>query len=280
MNILITGSGGFIGRNLKEYFQHDYDLLTPRSFELDLTDGEQVKGYFNKQDVDFVIHCGTKGGVRGVTDEASVESDNIGMVEHLLRYKSSSTPLIVFGSGAQYNKHRHLKKVAETELGSEIPIDLYGKSKMLIAQLVKDEETAVCLNIFGCYGKYEKKNRFPTYAILQHLHNEPIVINQNVLFDYLYVDDLSRIISHFIDKMPEARNINVTPSDSITLTEIAEIVNSFSGNKSEIIIKNKTLDYEYTGSNELLLKELPNFRFTRHVQGIKLLYDYLKREKK
>lgn len=42
MNILLTGSGGFIGRNLKEYLQDKYTLFCPRSYELDLTNEKQL----------------------------------------------------------------------------------------------------------------------------------------------------------------------------------------------------------------------------------------------
>lgn len=64
-NILITGSGGFVGKNLKEYFNSKYNLLCPRSFELDLTDCESVKNFFSNKQYCFVIHCASTGGVRG-----------------------------------------------------------------------------------------------------------------------------------------------------------------------------------------------------------------------
>ena len=46
MNILLTGSGGFIGLNLKEYLKTKYTLFCPRSYELDLTHSDAVKKYF------------------------------------------------------------------------------------------------------------------------------------------------------------------------------------------------------------------------------------------
>ena len=55
-NILLTGSGGFIGKNLKEYLSDKYNLFCPRSYELDLRDFKSVKDYFDNNDIDFVIH--------------------------------------------------------------------------------------------------------------------------------------------------------------------------------------------------------------------------------
>ena len=43
--LLLTGSGGFIGKNLKEYLQDKYNLLTPRSYELNLIDENAVNEF-------------------------------------------------------------------------------------------------------------------------------------------------------------------------------------------------------------------------------------------
>ena len=37
-NILLTGSGGFIGSHLKNFLKNKYNLFTPRSYELNLLD--------------------------------------------------------------------------------------------------------------------------------------------------------------------------------------------------------------------------------------------------
>lgn len=137
----------------------------------------------------------------------------------------------------------------------------------------------MCLNIFGCYGKNEKDSRFPTYAIKQNIQHLPIIINQNVVFDYLYIDDLCKIIEFFIkNKFPKNNIINVTPSESISLKEIAEIVNETSNFKSEIIIKNPVLNFEYTGDNSKLLKLIPDLKFTSHKNGLKVFYEKFKKD--
>lgn len=273
--LLITGTGGFIGKNLKEYFQSKYNLLTPRSFELDCTDSDAVKNYFKRNKIDLIIHCGTIGGVRGVVDASNTIEDNLKMVENLLKSKSFDTKLILFGSGAMYDKSQPIKKAKESDIGRVKPYDLYGQSKILISDKIKNRKDCVCLNIFGCYGKGEKESRFPTYAISQNLKKEPIIINQNVVFDYLYIEDLARIIDYFLKNDSKNNIINVTPTKSISLFEISEIVNEISDYKSEIIIKNPELGNEYTGNNSRLLEEIPDFKFTEYKVGLKNFYDYL-----
>ena len=274
--ILLTGSGGFIGKNLKEYLKDKYNLLTPRSFELNLIDSTEVKKYFEENKIDFIIHCASVGGARDIQDKNTTVEDNLAMVDNILKYKSDDVRVILFGSGAMYDKSRNLHKVKETEIGNFVPEDLYGKSKMLIAEKIKNRKDVLMLNIFACYGYGEKESRFPTYAIKNVIFGNKIEINQNVVFDYLWVEDLEKIVHYFIENKPENNIINVTPSKSISLLEIAEIVNGFENNKVEIVIKNKIMNNEYTGDNSVLLSGIPNLIFTDIKQGLKKLYNYYK----
>ncbi len=277
--ILLTGSGGFIGKNLKEYLKYKYNLLTPRSFELNLTNSNEVKKYFEENKIDFIIHCASVGGVRDVQDKNTTIEDNLAMIDNILKYKSDDTRVILFGSGAMYDKSRNLHKVKEEEIGKVIPEDLYGRSKMLIAEKIKERRDFLMLNIFACYGYGEKETRFPTYAIKSVIDCKNIEINQNVVFDYLWVEDMEKIVYYFIENDAKNNIINITPSQSISLLEIAEIVNAFENNKVNITIKNKIMNNEYTGDNSVLLSEIQNLKFTDIKQGLKKLYNYYKQIK-
>lgn len=278
MNILLTGASGFIGRNLKTHLQDKYTLLTPRSFELNLIDERAVKRYFECNNVDFIIHCGSVGGARGIADKNTTIEENLTMVDNLLKYKKPSVRIILFGSGAMYDKSKNLHKVKESQIGESIPKDLYGKSKLLLAQKIKamGGGNTLMLNIFGCYGYGEKDNRFPSYAINQALKCEDIMINQNVIFDYLFVEDMAKIVEYFIANVPKDNIINITPTLSCSLLDIAHMVKDLSGkgDKIRITILNPQMNNEYTGDNTLLLKNYPNLRFTPLQQGLEKLYQY------
>ncbi|MCI1273987.1 MAG: NAD-dependent epimerase/dehydratase family protein [Clostridiaceae bacterium] len=280
MNILLSGSGGFIGKNLKAYLKDKYKLLIPRSFELDLTDEVAVKGYFKEHDIDFIIHCGSIGGARGVQDKDTTIEDNLEMVENLLKYKKTNTRMILFGSGAMYDKSRSLHKVKEEEIGKFEPTDLYGKSKMLIAQRIKDRNDVLCLNIFACYGYGEKETRFPSYAINQALKGKDIIINQNVIFDYLFVEDMQRIVEYFISNKPLHNIINITPTKSVSLFEIANTVKKISGKNINIKVGTNGMGNEYTGDNKRLLQEIKSFEFIPINEGLEKLYEYNNKELK
>lgn len=275
MRILLTGSGGFIGKNLKSYLKDKYELLTPRSYELDLINTDAVAKYFKENDIDFVIHCGSVGGARGVQDRDTTIEDNLAMVDNILANKKTATRVILFGSGAMYDKSRNLHKVKESQIGEIIPNDLYGKSKLLIAEKIKNRKDVLMLNIFACYGYGEKESRFPSYAIYKAIQGEDILINQNANFDYLFVEDMTKIVEHFIITEPKNNIINITPSKSSSLKEIAEIVQSYSQKNINIKILNEGMNFEYTGDNTLLLNNFENLKFTSLEVGLKSLFNYI-----
>ena len=279
MNLLLTGSSGFIGKNLKAGLQNEYNLLTPSHSELELADEVSVKSYFENNNMDFIIHCASVGGARGVEDEKSTVEKNLSMVNNLIKFKNDDTRIILFGSGAMYDKSRNLHKVKESEIGNIIPKDLYGLSKLKIAELTKLRDDITCLNIFACYGYGEKSSRFPSYAIDRVLNNEPIIINQNVVFDYLFVEDMVKIVKYFIKNTPCDKIINITPTESISLVEIANLINLMSENPVGIELQNHEMNNEYTGDNTLLLKNYRDFKFTSMKDGLRKLYNYKKENK-
>lgn len=275
MNILLTGSGGFIGRNIKRFLSKKYNFLCPRSYELDLTDANEVGHFFAENRIDFVIHCGTVGGVRGQTDESLTVEKNLDMVNNILRFKGENVRVIVFGSGAMYDRKRNLHKVTEQEIGKIIPTELYGLSKLKISEIVKSRSDMLCLNIFACYGYDEKPSRFPSYAIGQASKGETIQINNNCVFDYLFIDDFINILDHFIEHWSNHKIINVTPTDSISLKELADLVNLLINNQVQVKVMNNSLGLEYTGDNKILLEEIPDLRFTPMNVGLKKLMSYI-----
>ena len=276
-NILLTGSGGFIGSHLKEYLQNKYNLFTPRSFELNLLDGLSVKKYIETNKINFIIHSASCG-VR-ITADATIEDvakPNLEMFNNLADCVNPNCPMITFGSGAEYDKSRPLHKIKEEDFGKSIPKDPYGYSKYLISKEIEKQENILNLRIFGIYGQGEDASRVTSCIINDNLNHRPITLNQNVVFDFIWIDDFCKIVEHFIEKPTKEKFINVSPTESIQIVDLANIVNDFSDFKSEIIIKNKGLNKEYTGNNSKLIKEIKDIKFTSYKESMKNFYLILK----
>lgn len=267
--ILLTGSGGFIGSHLKNFLSSEsYNLLTPRSSELNLLDKNAVKEYVESNNPDFIVHSASYG-VR-ITADALVDEivkPNIEMFNNLADLVSKKRPMITIGSGAEYDKSKSLINVKEDDYEKTIPKDPYGYSKYLISKEIEKRENILNLRVFGIYGSGEHPSRVTSCIIDAYLKNEPLVLNQNVKFHFIYIDDFCKIVKHFIDNPTKEKFLNVTPDESIEIIELAKIFDL------KTIIKKKGLNKEYTANNSRLRKELGKFEFTSYEVGMKKFYE-------
>jgi len=183
--------------------------------------------------------------------------------------------MIIFGSGAEYAKTRHLNKVKEAEFGKFIPQDNYGFAKYIGSLLTKNEKKVLTLRLFGIYGELENyRFKFITNSVVKNLLGLPIRIKQNVIFDYLYIDDLVKTIDYFLSHDAAYNVYNISPTQSISLSNIAKLINIYSKRKSKIEIINPGMNYRYTGDNSRLFKAVKNLRITSYEEGIKKLLLY------
>lgn len=272
--LLITGGNGFIGRNIKEQLYPKYNILAPSHSEIDLLTGSEVKRYFKNHDIDYVVNCANVGGNRKCQDTDIVKK-NVKMYLNLTTYGNFER-IIQLGSGAEYDKSRSLNKISEYQFGEFIPNDDYGFSKYLISRCIGNREDAIGLRLFGVFGKYEDyEYKFISNAIVKNIIGLPIKINQNAVFDWIYIDDLIKLLEDFIIQSPPYKFYNITPTTSYDIITIANIINNISETKSKIIIENKGKNNEYTGNNERLLERYGgHFKFTPIETAIKTMFKY------
>ncbi len=278
MNILITGAGGFIGRNLSEYLADRSHVFAAGYGDLDLLDESAVKEYIEKNRIEVIIHCAAVGGSRKSNydlNRIDIVEKNLRMFFNLQRCLTPDMRMIQLGSGAEYDRLHWRPKMPEDYFDQHVPGDSYGYSKYVISKYLDNTVNITCLRIFGLFGKYEDyRYKFISNAIVKNLVRMPIVIYQNVLFDYLYIDDLVRIIEQVIHEMPARKHYNVTPAESIDILTVAGIINQVSDFKSEIRVLSDGMNTEYTGDSSRLLSELGDFKFTGYREAIAALFRY------
>src|SRR3989338_5784267 len=283
MNILITGSKGFVGRGLVELFlaNNKYTVLTPVKSELNLANSEDVDEYFKNNRVDVIIHGATTSMI-GKSYPSETCENNLRMFFNLQRNLMPSMKMISLGSGSEYARSRWHKKITEEYFDKHIPGDSHSYSKYLISKYIRDTDSGnlIHLRLFGVFGKYEGYlYKFISNAIVKSLLGMPRVINQNVSYEYLYITDLHKIIEYFINHKAKNKIFNVTPTESIDLVKIANIIQKISGHNIEIQVLNDGIGVEYSGDNKRLLSEIGDFQFISYEAAIADLYEYYKKIK-
>lgn len=268
MRILLTGSSGFIGRNLREKVETKHDLFAPSHRELDVTDAPAVDRLFRERRFDAVLHCAVEGGDR-------VLESTLRAYWNLARHAEEVHRIFYFGSGAEYGKQRDLVKVREEDIGRVLPGDAYGLAKFLCNEDARRRSRVTNLRLFGVYGPHEGYLfRFISNSIVKMLLGQEIVVRQDVVFDYLYVGDLVAIVERFLERDPGLTDVNVTPTESISLTQILTVISAASSRPVPITFENEGFNFQYTGHNGRLLGVLPNFPFTPCEQGIRRLHEF------
>lgn len=283
--IAIMGARGFVGKALTQHLRDRYEVYPITREQFSLLDDHKITEFFEREKIDVIFHCANQGGSRKTaydTAAPDVIGNNLKMFFNMERCLRDGMKLINFGSGAQYNKARDLVKIEEKMIGTVIPEDDYGYSKYVMSEYIGVREcsdkpgTVYNPIIFGLYGQGEDYTfKFISNAIMKNLLGMPIVINQNVVFDYLYLGDFLRIMEGMIERDYPNKEFNITPTESIDLLTIVDLINEIGDFKSEVTVKNPGLNYQYTGDNSRLLENVgSSFAFTSYRDGIEELYEY------
>ena len=274
--ILLTGGNGFIGKNILESFLAEkYEIIAPRSFELNLIDTACVDEYFKGKEFDVVLHSGVKPSHRNAKDPTNSFFANVRMFENLERHKDKYCKFINFGSGAIYDTSKNISNVKEEQRFDNIGEKDHDFSKYVVSKQIENLDNFVDLNIFGIFGKYEDYAiRFISNAICKALFDLPITLRQNRCFSYLYVEDLMPILEFFIENDVKYKSYNIVPDEKSTLLDIAQSARNLSEKNIEIKVANQGYGLEYTGGNSRLKNEFVNIKFTKLEQAISALYNY------
>ncbi len=277
MKILLTGGSGFVGRNVAEYLGGRYSIVAPSSAELNLLDERCVGEYLRAEHFDVIVHAATTRSNRRMGAAADLLDRNCRMFFNLAHYRSLFGKMLHFGSGAEYSRAELPAKVSESYFDARIPADPYGFSKYICAKHAESTDNIFVLRLFGVFGKYEAWDvRFISNACARVVKGLPIVIRQNVSFDYLYVSELAELLAWFLEHEPRQKAYNVCRGETYTLLELAKMVAAASGCNPDIVVRNKTMAPEYSADNTRMLNEIGGYRFREMSDCIGELYQWYK----
>jgi UDP-2-acetamido-2,6-beta-L-arabino-hexul-4-ose reductase len=209
--VLVTGSGGFIGRNLLEALGRRSDC---RILEFEIEDAPSLLRK-HLAAADIVYHL---AGVNRPTDEEEFMRGNVGLTEFILAAleELQRTPAIVMSSSTQAvqdNPYGISKKKAEDALfdfadRTGAPVYMYRLT-----------------NVFGkwCRPNYNSVVATFCYNIARSL---PIAVsNRSKELELVYVDDVIASFLDILDRRPAVSNytyLSVAPTCRVTLGDLAD----------------------------------------------------------
>ncbi len=233
LKILVTGSNGFIGKNLIAGLKNNgYNAI----FEFD-TNTEQQKLSEYCKSCDFVFHL---AGVTRPKNQEDFMNGNFGFTSLLLD---------------TLKKHNNKCPVMMSSSRQATLDNLYGKSKKAGEELLFNysKETGAEVFIYrftNIFGKWSKPNFSSVVATFCNniANNLPIQINDpNTIMNLNYIDDV-------IEELINALKCNVTKDEegfcfvnnvyTVKLGELADLIYSFKDTRETLGIPNLSNEFE------------------------------------
>ncbi len=278
MNILISGGNSFISKSIYQKLLLNYNVCAPFHKDVNFTNLDQVKNLLNGCFFNFLIHTAVKEGRRTDQDNSNSFFENMIMLENLLYFQNNYNKLIVFSSGAEFNKKNNIFNRKELE-NSSISTDFYGLSKYIQTKRVRNDDKVINLRLFNIFGEHGMFDSFIYTSIKNYIEKKPIEIWENKFFDFFSVNDLYIVIDYLIRNPPEKYfELNCVYSKKYLMSEVAEIINNLDNYKVPVTIS-KELDEKtkhYCGNGDKL-KEM-NLNLVGLEQEIKNLYQIIKQK--
>jgi UDP-2-acetamido-2,6-beta-L-arabino-hexul-4-ose reductase len=224
--ILVTGSSGFLGKNLCNHLLQRKDIVL-KTFDLE-NSLDALKEFIGGSDIIFHL-----AGVNRPEKIEDFEIGNVGFTQTLLNFvrESGRKPHIIFSSSIQAELNNH-----------------YGKSKKNAEQILENaaENDEIKLSIFrltNLFGKWSRPNyNAVTSTFCYNIANDlPIQISDpDYSFDLAYIDDvIAAFIKEMIDQ-PKRNGYRVEstaiPYKNITVGELAERIRFFREMQTTLLI--------------------------------------------
>lgn len=224
MKIAISGTTGFIGKNLAESFSQHQILHINRV---------DAYGSLNIFNPNIIIHCAAE-----IYDSDAMFDSNVLLTKQYLDWLKDNpvARMIQIGSSSEYGPVSRATK--ETDMIN--PIDMYQATKGMATLLCQGYARSYNLDIrivrpYSVYGKYEKHHRLFPKLWKAFMLNEPMTLHDGA-HDFIYINDFIRGIDLIIKdkKNKPGEIINFGSGYQYTNSEVLHMFNKITGKSAPV----------------------------------------------
>lgn len=194
MRILITGSTGQLGQELRKILNED-ELLTPTHNQIDIRDPKILPKIIGLKP-DIIIHTAAYTDVDGceVNNELAWNVNSLGTRNVATAAEELKAKLFYISTDYIFDGK---KKDAYVENDEPNPLNVYGKSKLMGENFIRDITSRYCIvRTSWLYGK--KGNNFVHTILEQVKVKEELRVVHDQIGSPTYTKDLGQVIKKLI----------------------------------------------------------------------------------
>ena len=228
MKIFITGSTGFIGQNLVEFYK-EHEVFEHKRYM-------DVGGKLDYFKPDLIINCAAE-----IYNAEDMFKPNVLWTTECLEYVKAhpNTRMVQIGSSAEYGPMNR----ASSEFDRINPVDMYQATKGAATLLCQGYARQYKLDIsiarpYSVYGPGEKPHRLFPRLYRAFMKNEPMTLYQG-FHDFIYIDDFVKGIHLLINRQGDPRGDIVNFGSGIQYSNfvVAELFKKAVGHDAPITIE-------------------------------------------
>ena len=265
MKILVTGSGGFLGKHVvRELENREHTVVSFRSFrqnttrirDRDLLDEGWTNDQICRNKPDVVIHLAAKCGGIGANMEKPGEFfyDNLKMGLNVIEScsKQAISKIVVLGTVCGYPKYAPIPFKEET-FWDGMPEETnapYGIAKKVLLTMLQAYRQQygfngiylIPVNLFGPNDHFGLENSHVIPALIRKFDAAKETGQSVTLWgtgsasrEFLYVKDAAKAIADATEKYNGSEPVNIGAGFEITIKALAELIAKLIGYEGEII---------------------------------------------
>lgn len=295
--VLVLGGNGFLGRNLCHYLVeqgeevYSFDMATPEKKEAGITyiegdffDDYTLENIVKGMDVIYHAICTLNPGNSNEKCILGYERDFVQTAKLCSYIRDTDCRMIFFSSGGTVYGNQDVQPISEDAV--PVPINHYGNLKLCIEntirtfnfQMKKNMLVARISNPYGPGQDYHKGVGFIDAAIKKSISGESIEIwgDGNNVRDYIFIDDLCKMLYALIDYHGEIEVFNLSSNTGASQNDIVKILKNISADVEVVYKMGRSVDAKKIILDNKRIQSIGNFEMVSLEEGIRRYYEYIK----